>query len=132
LHFAAQKANGEMRKVRGDEMRAYDTRIVSGTGGGDCSSLMSLLFNDTTAATFTFNNGSAVEGHSVRAQAMAIEVGTPHKLLLPTGVFWGTSGSNRAALIAATTDRLDAVCHNISGTLYFVPQIETGISYAAS
>lgn len=133
LRVVMQEASGgDLWYLRGDELRAYNTRIIVADSAGDSDSLQSLKFNTTTAATITLNDGSAADGHSLKAQALQIQIGTPHKILLPTGVYWNDSGTDRAALITLTTDRLEAVCHDFSGTLRYIPDRDTGISYAAS
>lgn len=134
VYFAAQDAaSGDFYRIRGDEMRAAVTWIITGDVSGNSDSLMSVLFNTSTAATFTIATSSPLEGHEINAQALQVQVGTPHKILLPTGVYWGASGTNRAALISLTSDRLiKAICHNLSGTLRYIPYDDSGITYAAS
>jgi hypothetical protein len=123
---------GEMYYNRGDYMRIWANYYTTSSYSTDMTSMMNVVFDDTTSRTVTINSSSIVDGHSIKAIALQIQIGTPHKILLPASTYWGMSGTNRAALVAATTDRLWATAVDVSGTTRLIPDIEVGITYAAS
>lgn len=126
LHFAAQKANGLMRKVRGDEMRYYGIYEQT-TDGSDPSSSMMMFFLDSATDITRTITAPLVGGHSVTAKVIQNAAGN-HKILLPVSCGWNGT-SDRAALLGNAGDFLIAVAR--SSTNYEVID-SLGVTYAAS
>lgn len=129
LFVAYDTGTASYQQITGDELRQKAVfPLTSGTGSYsvDSQSDMRVVFDDTTDRTLTINASTIVIGHEIWAQAIQTP-GTQHKILLPSGVTW--DGTNRAALITATTNRLKAYAYS---TTRFVVDESTGVTFAAS
>lgn len=128
LKFGAQDTTGEMYHVTGDEMRrTYFLPFTSGTGSYSWPSqaMADATFDDTTDRTWTVTDVAI--GHMIMASALQVSGGTGHKILLPVGCTW--DGTNRAVLLAATTDRFIATAYS---TTRWTFKSLNGCSFAAS
>jgi hypothetical protein len=129
LFVAYDTGSMSFQSITGDELRQKAVLpLTSGTGSYsiDSQSVMRVVFDDTTDRTLTINASTVVIGHEIWAQAIQTP-GTQHKILLPMGVTW--DGTNRAALITATTNRLKAYAYS---TTRFIVDESTGVTFAAS
>ncbi len=132
LSFAGQLSNGNYREVNGDEFRKFNPYAVTGDISVDLQSMNHFVFEDATDRTVTIT--STAEGQWVRAYAMAGSGGTGHKILLPALYYWGDTGTNRAALLNAQGDYIDAILYDtgVGGVFRMLIYGSNSVSFAAS
>lgn len=131
--FIAQEiGTSDYWKLTGDEMRQWLASTPSVSFSTSSRAMQSYAINSATDRTITINSSTVVIGHWLRVQAVQVSGGTGHKVLLPAGVYFGHTGTDRAALFDAVGDYLDAQCFNIGGTLRFLVFGNNGVTFAAS
>jgi hypothetical protein len=133
LVFAAQSiGTSDFWKITGDEMRRWlASSPAVDLSGVDSRALQGFAFNSTTDRTISVASGTPVVGQQIRIHTAKVSGGAGHKVLLPAGVYFGETGTNRAAIFDTVGDKLDALCFDIDGTLRFL-YFESGVTFAAS
>lgn len=114
-----------------DVMRAPSTTLSGGGNSSAIGTVLQVIFNSASDLTMTFT-GTPKAGMKLKAYAVQASGGTGHKVLLPTGVYFGGSGTNRAALLNTADEYIIAECANIGGTFRFLIYGNNGVTFAAS
>lgn len=134
LVFLAQSiGTSDFWKLTGDEMRRWLASAPAvDLSGVDSRALQAFAINSTTDRTISIASSTPAVGQQMRIYAVQVSGGTGHKVLLPTSVYFGHTGTNRAALFDTAGDYLDALCFDIGGTLRFLVFANNGVTFAAS
>lgn len=132
LVFAAQAVSGgNLWYVTGNQMRNDLYYPVTADIGAFLTTGTHFILNSNTDRTVTFS--SALPSQWFHAYAIQVSGGTGHKLLLPANTYFGSSGTNRAAIFNAVDDCLMVRAFDAGGGITrFLVYINTGVTFAAS